>query len=237
VIASKTFYVVVGLATIGAFVVALVALISSTGSNPPDPSASPSAPASAPQSQTATPGSSSGCLLAGAPVECSEIGSGVMVTASTCTPASIRTAWGYSADVQLAVATVPTAEGCYVTPSPVAIEGHATGLDVVRSAQGELASVLVECARREGTPAVACSEPHEVEWVSDWREEMADAPAWCRKVAAEYSSNALSAESPLRSILFPRTDGMVRCAVTAGLRTLDDSLRGIGGSELPLVEN
>jgi len=175
---------------------------------------------------------------AGQPTDCQTTGSGVVVQLEACTPQGVRQAWGINEHAQLLIATARTDAGCLVTPSDVAQAGEANALDLKSAKQNSTRppAVLLECARRGGSPSVPCSTPHEIEFVgAPAAPTEPDADQTCQAMARSYTANDLSDVGGLLSRPYRSPKGEIRCAVETVSTVLDGTVLGIGNGELPRV--
>ena len=234
----KNIFLWAAILTIIVGVVTLIGLLPKDGSSSEQSEASSASTPVAHADEAGNQGADSvvTCLsIDGDDVSCSTPGSGVLAIGLTqCDLSSVTNLWGYTDSDQLLIETKHVSDGCLVLPASLAVEAGAGGLDVAGARDGEVGAALRECARRDGIPSVACSAPHELEFVSGWTATTSvDMSGWCRDLVIDYAGNPLDARSALRSMVLSAADGRVRCAVGAEGATLDGSVRDIGGGELP----
>ncbi|MFV0373550.1 hypothetical protein [Microbacterium sp.] len=210
-------------------VLAVIALLTYLGVNPSGDSGSDGRPAVNVTADPTPDSAESAPSLA--PVSPPE-GGVLVATHGECTVEAVRAVWGLGATTQLLISVSPSESGCAVMPDSLAAQAGASTLDLQLASEGTPPAVLLECARKGG-PVVACNNDHEWEFVGDWAQPTPRDDTKCREAASQYTKNALAFDSGLRSALFPSDDGRLRCAVGSPSMTLNGSVRGIGGGELP----
>ncbi len=181
-----------------------------------------------------------------AEVPCSAVDAAlVLEQVATCSRDGVTVAWGLDPELDnLLINAVAGSDGdsCLVSPDASSRAAGATALDLARARDGTVAPALRACARNDGTFLVPCNERHELELIGPWRTESSDdVTQSCRDVAVRYTGANLAGPSrDLSSLaLWGRTstgEQRFRCAVVAD-RALDDSVRSLGGAELPTAED
>lgn len=184
------------------------------------------------------------CRVAGEPSPCA-IDGAVLVSRQVeeCSPAGVTRRWGLEPGLDaLLIETLVSADGreCWISPALAARTAGASALDVERAREGQVSPSLRACARRDGTETVSCSERHELEFVGQWQElPPVDVDDVCKTAAVRYTGTTLAGAQQVLESLVLRGEVVTgeqwfRCAVASD-RTLDGSVRSIGGADLPIA--
>jgi hypothetical protein len=251
-----------GGAALAAAVLAVVLIGTQSSDAPQTPAAPPNAtvPSAGPDENTPTsdptggsPGQDEGteeplpCRNEdGADVSCTATGAALALTGvATCSREGVTATWGLDPEMDnLLIDTVAASDGetCLATPNATARAAGATARDLGRAQAGTVTPALRVCARRDGTLSVACSEPHELEFIGPWRTEPPDdATRLCRDAAVRYTGANLSEPGqPLSGVALrgqlSTGEQRLRCAVVAD-RALQGSVRSLGSAEVPFASD
>lgn len=235
-------------AWIGAGAVVLAALIgaaalvhTSSGDavpTPPETSASPGGQSTHPEPGDAAAATNAECRdpATGGPVDCSVPGSGILLVTGQCTDTTPHALFGRDASSEsFLVAVTRTNEGCILKPATEATRAGATGADIRRATEGTISASIRECARHGNEVIVACSEPHEIEYVGGWfsSDDTPSAVASeCGERAKRYTARPMIVGDELGATVV--SDGNLhRCAVRVQSPPLTSSVHDLGGGPLP----
>lgn len=188
--------------------------------NPPDPEPGTTSPV---QSSVQT-----SCAQGDGSCDSSE----VELVMQDCSTTGVLNAWGMDPQLDsLLIDVVKVNDACRVQPNFVAREAGASIADVEAAQRGNVPDVLRECARRSAVSVVACSEPHEIEYVGPVFDSVPDSdpgPA-CSILGRTYAATSfkVGADPNFGVIELPGEDS-VRCALIFEQGSSETSVRNDG---------
>lgn len=222
--ARITAWATVALALVAILTLALQATGALDGGNPSAASSlTQSASSSSSSSETsgdapdATP--ESFCADAnGASVRCSDPAAWLIERSSECTSASFLESAAIDPTLlQVDLETRTDAGSCLVRPGETARSANATAADVLAlREEGDAVDSLLLCANGGGTTLVACSQRHELEFISPWLRagDQTDPQSECEAQARTYADMTFGLESPALPAVLQRGSGSeYRCVL------------------------